>query len=146
MEEPTTRERLTQLVYTMPGIHLRMAQRALEKSIGTVVHHVEVLVDDGIIRREREGRYVRLYPNARPRGSVTHALAKRFWRLSSAAGRVFHVLSRGPMRLVEVARRAGVSKQLAYYHLRRLLSQGLVRLITEGGRKLYSRPSSYETF
>lgn len=133
----STRERLVHLIQAMPGIHLRMAQRALQRSIGTIVYHVRALVQDGRIRRVRQGRYVRLYPVIPLPHGVSRHLAQTFWRLSVPSQRILHLLGEGPRRLVEVARRLGMSKQLAHYHLRRMLDKGAVEVRQDGHVKFY---------
>lgn len=141
-EALTTRERLAALVEAMPGIHLRMAQRALRRSIGTIVYHVRALTQDGRIRRVRQGRYVRLYPVIPIPHGVSRRLARAFWRLSESSQRILSLLTSGPRRLVDVAARVGISKQLAHYHLRRMLAAGIVVVQRDRGAKLYALPVS----
>ncbi len=133
-----TRERLVGLIEVMPGVHLRLAQRVLGVGIGTTVYHVRALLQERRIREEREGRYLRLYMMAAGKGNVSEELAKAFWKLMSSAERIRRALVSGPLRLVDVARRAGVSKQLAHYHLGRLVSAEVVRTVVENGCKRYA--------
>ncbi len=133
-----TRERLVGLIEVMPGIHLRLAQRVLGVSIGTTVYHVRALLQERRIREEREGRYLRLYMMAASQGNVSEDLAKAFWKSMSSGERIRRALVSGPIRLVDVARRAGVSKQLAHYHLGRVVGAEVVRTVVDNGCKRYA--------
>ncbi len=136
-----TRERLVGLIEVMPGIHLRLAQRVLGVSIGTTVYHVRALLQERRIREEREGRYLRLYMMAASKGNVSEELAKAFWKSMSSGERIRRALISGPLRLVDIAKRAGVSKQAAHYHLGKMVSAGVVRRIVDGGHKRYALSS-----
>ncbi|NIN63721.1 MAG: hypothetical protein GTO63_03200, partial [Anaerolineae bacterium] len=75
-----------------------------------------------------------------PQEGVTAKLARTFWKLTSPAQRIGKALASGPMRLIEVARRAGMSKQLAFYHLRRMMASGALQMRRVEGLKLYFLP------
>lgn len=141
--EPLTRERLVYLIGVMPGVHVRLAARVLGVGIGTVVHHIRTLLEERRLRKERDGRYVRLYPTS-SKGSVSKDLAKRYWKLRNPAERILRALAREPLRLVEVAARVGVSKQLAYYHLNRMAEEGLVAKRRHEGTRRYALALSLE--
>jgi predicted transcriptional regulator len=56
------RRRLYALIREYPGLHVREAARQLDTSVALVEYHVAILRQNGLLREERDERYVRLYP------------------------------------------------------------------------------------
>ena len=128
------------IIFSLPGIHLRMLQRALGTSFSTARYHASNLVKEGEVVRRSDKRYERLYPKG-----TTDAMQS-----------VYAVLQRRAMRdilqtvadlhgqcptVAEVATRAGLSSSFVAASIRQLSEAGLVtRLQGTDGRLRFEFP------
>jgi len=60
---PSTRERVERAILAEPGTTNQAIADALDEEPSTVHYHVDQLVDEDRVARDREGRQVRLYPS-----------------------------------------------------------------------------------
>lgn len=128
VERPTaleqgTRAEIARLVTQRPGIHFREIVRTTDWSRGTVEHHLRKLLDTGMITESSRGRYTCYFP----RGDVDRRLMDAVAVLKSdGARRVLEAVLDSPgISATEAAAAAGLSRQAAHVHLRRMVAAGL---------------------
>lgn len=129
------RRRIFALVQSYPGLHIREAARQLETSTALVEYHVAILRDNGLVREERDERYVRLFVTE-PRGEgptpaereVLQALRARL-PLQVALYLLDHDAPVQHKRMVEDL---GLGKSTLSFHLRKLEAAGVVRKTSQG--------------
>jgi DNA-binding transcriptional ArsR family regulator len=134
--EAPIRARIYERVVRVPGIHLRRLVRDLELAMGTVEHHLHLLERHALIFHYKGARRKTYYAreNVDP-GDVPylHALRNRIWRKV-----LLDVLNEPDIGFGDLAARMHCSASTSAYHLRRLLSMGLLQR-TAVGRNAYYR-------
>ncbi len=123
-----TRTRIYRHLLALPGDHFRSIVRHLDLSQGTATHHLAVLVKKGLLGIERQNGRIRYYPKGEGSKTDWNALYAKHWEYRDLRLRVLFVLRNiGAAKAATVARSLGISRQLAAYHLERLVDLGLVR-------------------
>ncbi|HEX2065458.1 MAG TPA: winged helix-turn-helix transcriptional regulator [Candidatus Thermoplasmatota archaeon] len=130
-----TRRRLHALVQAYPGLHLREAARQLGTSIALVEYHAAILRENGLLRQERDERYVRLFAvdpgGGGPTEAERRALAALRERLPLRI--TLHLLDQdAPQQHKDVARALGLGKSKLSFHLRKLEAAGIVEKDADG--------------
>lgn len=124
------RERIHSAVVATPGIHLRQAARRTDTKVGTVRYHVRKLVECGLLRRERHGGYVCLFPGEESRAIV---LAAASATKSDGARRILAALeTEDAPTITSLAEATGLTKQVVSRHVANMTRAGLVDKTTEG--------------
>ncbi|HYS72413.1 MAG TPA: winged helix-turn-helix transcriptional regulator [Thermoplasmata archaeon] len=129
-QDHPSRARILDYLRTVPGDHFRSIARGVQLSLGETRHHLNMLLRRGHIRENKdEGRsryYVKDCPERNER-------ATQYWAARNLRVRVLNEVHAGrAIRPSEVAASLGISRQLAWYHLRRLEQSG--RLPPGGSR------------
>ncbi|HLE46547.1 MAG TPA: hypothetical protein VI915_06160 [Thermoplasmata archaeon] len=123
-----TRRRIYDHLLVRPGSHFRDIVRVLRIGYGTTLHHLNVLIDEQFIRTEKGNGRRRYYPIGQRCSPRLNELFERYWSYRDLRVRVLHAVrhlgSAGP---TNVGRALGVSRQLAAYHLDRLVEMGHVK-------------------
>ena len=116
-----TRRRILDEIRREPGIHLRELHRRVGGAWGSFDFHVGMLRQGGHVTARREGRYTALYRAGEAQGDpgLHHPVSLRILDLLPEDG--------APVPLSTLRERAGVSRQLLAYHLKRLEEGGLAR-------------------
>lgn len=111
-------------VVANPGVRYENMRRALGLSNGAIAFHLRVLEREGYLSVHKDWTRRRYYATGRaPPGAARGEVAESVTRL----------LRESPgLGMSEVARRLGISRQLAGYHLRRLEAQGALRRAGNG--------------
>lgn len=132
LDHPTRLKILSHLE-AVPGDHFRSIVRAVQVSVGEARHHLNILMRRTQVREERGGNRTRYYVNRRA-ASDRNAAFEAYWALSTPRLRVLRtVQNEQTVRPSDVASVLGISRQLADYHLQRLVADGTIR----GERGLY---------
>lgn len=118
------RQRLFEIASQTPGIHLRELQRQSGLGWGGFVAHLRLLLEAGILRVERQGRYRVVLPAGATASS---------WLPSAKQREVLRLLdeANAPVALADCRDRLGMSRQLLDHHLKALEARGLVRIDAE---------------
>ncbi len=123
-----TRARIYEHLLLQPGNHLRSIVRHMRIGFGTTLHHLNVLVQDGLIRTEKGNGRRRYYAIGQRSEPQRNHLYERHWEFRDLRMRVLLVMRRLPEATpTSIARTLGISRQLAAYHLHRLSEIGLAR-------------------
>jgi predicted transcriptional regulator len=121
---PDRRALVLRSVEVVPGAHLRWLERISRLPLGTLRHHLGVLVDDRLVDIEYDRRFKRYYPAAMadPYRRAWDALRQRPSRRIVEA-----VLASPPTSQAELARRLGLANSTLNLYARRLTALGVVR-------------------
>jgi len=111
----------------LPGDHFRSIVRSLGIAHGTASHHLTVLVRKGLVSVDRPNGRCRYYPRGAGAEAERNQLYQKHWNFRDLRLRVLFVTKNlGAAKAAAVARTLGISRQLASYHLERLVDLGLV--------------------
>lgn len=128
-----TRKRIYEHLLRLPGDYFRSIVRSVHLGHGTASHHLAVLVREGWLELEKRNGRARYYPKGVASAPDWNDLFVRHWTYRDLRVRVlFAVVALNNAGPSAVARRLGISRQLASYHLNRLVESRVVR--REGGR------------
>lgn len=127
------RRRIYEHLARLPGDHFQSIVRSLQLGHGTASHHLSVLVDRGWLSLEKRSGRARYFPRGLESAPERNRLFLWHWTYRDPRIRVLLAVvvldEAGPSA---VGRQLGISRQLAAYHLGRLVESRLVR--REGGR------------
>lgn len=125
LEHPA-RARILDHLRVLPGDHFRSIARTLGMSVGEARHHLSVLLRQGKVREERSLGRCRYYLTGG--GSDRNETFGKFWTFRDLRLRILSAAqAAGGVTPSELARSLGISRQLAGYHLRRLVEMGYLR-------------------
>lgn len=130
-----TRRRLYALVQSYPGLHIREAARQLETSVALVEYHAAILRDNGLLRQERDDRYVRLYAIAGKSQGPTDAERAQLKVLRERLPLriALHLLDHDePQQHKDIAKALDLGKSKLSFHLRKLEAAGIVAKAPDG--------------
>lgn len=120
-----TRLRILRHLRMLPGDHFRSIVRHLDLSVGETRHHLHVLHRHGLVRELKGGGRSRYYPRDAESDAGRNELYERHWAYRDLRMRVHRrVCDLGTTSAKEVADGLGISRQLAWYHLQRLVASG----------------------
>jgi len=136
------RKQLAALVSSQPGIHLLGLVRATGRSAGSVRHHLQLLLDRGVVVRHRGPHYDLYFMAGIPRIQVASARALK----SPSARRVLDAIARGPGRNgLSIALETGLDPSTVSECARALHAAGLVEIRRAGrNRRLYAAPAAQD--
>ncbi|MCI4371670.1 MAG: ArsR family transcriptional regulator [Thermoplasmata archaeon] len=130
------RRRIYQHLVMLPGDHFRSIVRTLRLGSGTVRHHLAILINQGIVRRDDRNGQVRYYIRGSESQSENNRLFMSHWAHRDVRSRILLALDRvKEARPSTLARDLGTSRQLVSYHLARLADTGSVRRVGERYRR-----------
>lgn len=123
-----TRARILRHLRILPGDHFRSIVRHLDLSVGETRHHLHVLHRHGLVREQKGGGRSRYYPRDPGADADRNELYERHWAYRDLRARVLRsVRDLGATSARDVAAGLGISRQLAWYHLQRLVATGRLR-------------------
>lgn len=117
-----TRLSILEAVHAEPGLSVADVARRIERDPSTVWNHLHLLRAATLIRTERDGRQLRVYP--------ANGLSERqpFAARLGASRPVFDAIAGGvPGRPVPIAHACGITRHAARYHLDRLARLGVIK-------------------
>lgn len=116
------------LVRLRPGIHYQGIRRELELPNGVLTYHLGALTREGLIRGERDGRLLRMFP-----GTAKMHTGRA---LTGVERQMLRIVHHEPGLLqTELTNRLGVSKQAVQRPLKRLVDAGLIDAVQQGRTK-----------
>jgi predicted transcriptional regulator len=131
-----TRRRLYALVQAYPGLHIREAARQLETSVALVEYHAALLRENGLLREERDERYVRLFAVAPASGKGPTEAERRalaVLREKLPLRITLHLLDHdAPQQHKAIAEALELGKSKLSFHLRKLEAAGIVQKEADG--------------
>lgn len=128
LEHPQ-RQRIMEVVYAEPGIHMRALRERLRMGSSVADHHIRKMNDAGLLHADRRGSYVCLFP----KGHMDHsAMAAVPVMKADGAKAIVAALTKGPALQAELVEATGLSKGTLSYHLKRLAEANAVEFTKEG--------------
>jgi DNA-binding MarR family transcriptional regulator len=121
------RRRIYDHLRRLPGDHFRSIARSLQLASGTMRYHLDTLIRNGLVFREKTNGRVRFYVNGGGEEAEFNRLYARHWSYRDLRLRVlFAVKHLEDARPSTIAKSLGISRQLAAYHLAHLEEAGQV--------------------
>jgi predicted transcriptional regulator len=105
---------------------MREMERDLGMELGSLSYHLKVLVDAGMLRTEQEGNHVRYFCAEAIHPTDIRALSYLKNRPTRAI--LLFVLDKGTIQYSELSPLVEISKSTLTYHLKRLVSAGLIQV------------------
>ena len=142
-ENPVRRQILETIAVT-PGIHMRELSRVVHVSLTGVAHHARILEMDGKVVGISDGHYRRYFLSTLVLPNEARTLTDDERRLLAESKRptslaiILNLAVDGPLRHHEIERRVGRRKGTVSFHLSRLLSNGVVRVLPGSPPEGYS--------
>lgn len=125
-----TREAIHDHLEEQPGAHLRAIKRELGLAHGTLLHHLKMLEDQGLIRSVKDGMYRRFYLAGEEQVAEPTASTR-----DRVAGLIFE---HPGITNEEIARRLETQPNRTHYHVSNLLDDGEIRRRRDGRKvRLY---------
>jgi len=130
------RRRIYEHIVNHPGIYLRELVRATGLALGTVEHHLHLLVKHGLLESRIPGPHRRCYF---PRTGVAQKGLELVALVRNATLRaVLDVLaSTDDLEALELARRLAIAPATAAYHLNRLVQWEVAETLRLGRARIY---------
>jgi DNA-binding transcriptional ArsR family regulator len=133
------RKRIYRHLQLLPGDYFRSIVRVLGLSPGTVRHHLVALVEHHLMEVRKDGRYSRFYPVGEAAQLDRNSLYADHWRYRDLRARILlSVDSLSDPRPSTVARKLGISRQLAAYHMNQLKALRLIERVGSRYRRTQS--------
>jgi predicted transcriptional regulator len=121
-----TRGKIHGYIIANPGEHYNSIKAQLRLKNGTLAYHLRVLEREGYVKTTRDGMFKRFYP-------MEALVPRRKSEFSAIQEIVLETIRSSPgITQNELARRMGVSSQVVNYHIRNLVSAGVITLEREG--------------
>jgi predicted transcriptional regulator len=123
------RRRLCAAIEASPGIHLQELVRVTGSGRSTIEHHLDKLVDTGLVQRRVAAGYACYFPARTDRRVMAAAPALR----SATARNILEVALAEPGITAQgIAESVGVGRSTVHHHLQRLAEAGVLRQDRDG--------------
>lgn len=130
MLEQDVRKKLSEIINEKPGINYTQLMEKLQLSNGVLVHHLNILEREEIIKSKRDGLYRRFYP-------IGFKPVKKLEDLTSIQKSIWKKIKENPgVHQSKIAQMLGVSRQVVNYHLNILLNAGFIQ-VKKTGKTLF---------
>lgn len=129
------RQRLHEYLTATPGAHLRDIARSLRIPLGTVVYHVDLMEEHGILHVYRDGRYKRHFvadqfgPGEKQHLAEFHHGARR--------GMAKLIADHGPLTQRAFSRALGLARSTVSVHASHLVRTGVLLGVPDGRETRY---------
>lgn len=119
-----TRVAMLEAIHAQPGLSASEVARAIGRHPATMWSNVHLLLQSGLVRAERDGRRLCLFPAT----GLTER--QRFLaRLGPSAADFLAIEAGTPGRPVPIAHACGITRHAARHHLKRLARLGALRAV-----------------
>jgi predicted transcriptional regulator len=132
--ELESRKRIFEFIRSRPGTFLREMERGLNMELGMLSYHLKVLVEAGVVRTEQEGNHVRYFSTDAVHPTDIKAISYLKNRPTRAI--LMFVLDKDSIRYAELATLVEISKPTLTYHIKRLVSAGLVKVSDDKEKRI----------
>ncbi|MBU0684441.1 MAG: helix-turn-helix domain-containing protein [Thermoplasmatota archaeon] len=124
------RKRIFEAIRQNPGVHFRELQRLTSMPIGVLSYHLNYLVDRGLLTVDKQESFTRYFPGGqlgRDKQQMLAALRQEIPR-----GIILFLLMNPGATHGEVLRSFTISGGTLSYHIKKLVSRGLIRMDKAG--------------
>ncbi|MFO8108911.1 MAG: winged helix-turn-helix transcriptional regulator [Thermoplasmata archaeon] len=133
-EELDTRKGIYDIIRKKPGIHFQGIKKQLDMATGTLEHHLNHLVERGVITSKKDRYYKRYFPRDIDRKDkiiLSSARQKNPRRIS------VYLLLHPRATHGEIMEELGIKPSTLSFYLKELLSKGIVQKKKQGRESLY---------
>jgi DNA-binding transcriptional ArsR family regulator len=126
-----TRGMVRGYILANPGEHYSIIKRTLKLPNGTLTYHLKVLEDEGLVKSERDGIYKRFYP-------IEMQLPKNATHLSRIQETILNeIIVKPGITESDLGKNIEVSPRVINYHVKALVSAGLIKAERFGKKNRY---------
>lgn len=122
---PEVSQEILRIIRERPGISMSELRARVSRGWGTVYYHVSRLTSSGLICVRRSGRRSVLYVTGTGRSDAEIA-ARALLRGTTIHRVADHVARQPHSRIRDIAESLGESERVVYYHVKQLLSRGML--------------------
>ena len=114
-----------------PGEYYSVIKRTLKLPNGTLTYHMKVLEDEGLVKSERDGIYKRFYP-------IEMQLPKNATHLTRIQESILNeIIIKPSITVSELGKKIEINPRVINYHVKALVSAGLIRSERFGKKNRY---------
>ena len=135
--EQNTRSRIYNLIMEDEGIHLREVRRQLNKKMGVIQYHINVLEKAGLINSLKDGRYRRFFVNNNLNVDSKRNLIISVLKRKPSFKILETLLEKEKVYHNDLANLLQISSQAITWHIKRLQAYELIDFEKEGKQKVY---------
>lgn len=135
--DQNTRFRIFNLISEDEGIHLREVCRKLDKKMGVIQYHINVLEKAGLINSIKDGRYRRFFLNHNPNFDLKRSLIISVLKREPSFKILQFLLENDKVYHNDLTNLLKISSQAITWHIKRLYGYDLIGYIKEGKQKVY---------
>lgn len=131
------RKNIYDIICAYPGIHTRELQRRTSLATGSLDYHLHFLYKNGLIRKEKAGRFTRYY-SARVSYSDEEKHVLSILRQKTLRRVVLFLLQKEQANATEIGEACQLKPSNLSGHLKTLEQNGIVEFVKRGRYRLYS--------
>jgi len=135
--EQDTRSRIYNLIVEDEGIHLREVCRKLNKKMGVIQYHINVLEKAGLISSLKDGRYRRFFVNNNHDSNNKRNLIISVLKREPSYKILQALFENEKVYHNDLANLLKISSQAITWHIKRLQAYELINFEKEGKQKVY---------
>ncbi|MHA1379220.1 MAG: winged helix-turn-helix transcriptional regulator [Candidatus Helarchaeota archaeon] len=140
--EQNTRSRIYNLIMQDEGIHLREVCRKLNKKMGVIQYHINVLERAGLISSIKDGRYRRFFVNDNHNSNGKRNLIISALKREPTYKILKIILENKKVYHNKLANLLNISSQAITWHIKRLKVYELIDFEKVGKQKIYFIPDN----
>ena len=129
--ENENRLKIVTQILNNPGIHHNELQRSCDLQKGQLQWHLETLLKNDIIKKEKQGQYTIYFPITSSSEAIN--MYKNRLNKSKTTKNVFDIIIKNPgITSAEISRVLNLSRNSIKYHVDKLIEKQLIRLEKKG--------------
>ncbi len=129
--ENENRLRIVTQILNNPGIHHNELQRSCDLQKGQLQWHLETLLKNNIIKKEKQGQYTIYFPITSSSEAIN--VYKNRLNKSKTTKNVFDIIIKNPgITSAEISRVLNLSRNTIKYHVDKLIGKQLIKLEKKG--------------
>ncbi|MHA1479575.1 MAG: winged helix-turn-helix transcriptional regulator, partial [Promethearchaeota archaeon] len=129
--ENENRLRIVTQILNNPGIHHNELQRSCDLQKGQLQWHLETLLKNNIIKKEKQGQYTIYFPITSSSEAIN--MYKSRLNKSKTTKNVFDIIIKNPgITSAEISRMLNLSRNSIKYHVDKLIEKQLIKLEKKG--------------
>jgi len=134
-----TRFKIYDLIQKNEGIHLREICRLLNKKMGVIQYHIQVLEKSGLIVSIKDGRYRRFFTNVKELKDYSNKIIVSMTRRETTMKLLEQIYKNNGTGIYhkQLAEQIGISSQAITWHIKRLINENIIRSVKVGRQKKY---------
>ena len=130
------RKRIYECITASPGLHFREIQRRVGMATGSIDYHLHYLHRHGLLRTEKDGKYLRYYPLTK---NFTDEEKKflSLLRQKNVRRILIHIIDKNGANPADISTTIGVSPSTLSWYLKKLEETGIIQHVKRGRFRKY---------